>query len=84
MSVIAALGHIAGAITVQFAFGIGLMLFSRWEEKRNQKIFLQDASLALGIPIGDLENPEYKTRFVQFIAERYSSELLRNRLSDAC
>ena len=60
------------------------MLLSSWEQKRLQKIFFQEASLALGVSVSDLDSPEHEKRFFQFNAERFSSELLRNRLSDAC
>lgn len=84
MSALIAIGHIIGAVVVLVAFGIGTLILAGWESERNQKMALQEASLALGIPIDDFDNVEHQERIIQFAAERYSSELLRNRLSDLC
>lgn len=84
MSALIAIGHIIGAVVVLVAFGIGTLMFAGWESERNQKMALQEASLALGIPIDDFDNAEHQERITQFAAKRYSSELLRNRLSDFC
>lgn len=84
MSALIAVGHIVGAVVVLVAFGIGAVLLAGWESERNQKTALQEASLALGIRIDDLDKAQHQERIIQFAAERYSSELLRNRLSDLC
>lgn len=84
MSALIAIGHIIGAIVVLVAFGIGTLMLAGWESERNQQTALQEASLALGIPIDDFGNAEHQERIIQFAAERCSSELLRNRLSDLC
>ena len=76
--------HIVGAIIVQQAFGIGILLLGVWERERNLKSAHEEISLALGIAIGDLDNAEHQHKLIQFVAARYSSELLRNRLSDLC
>lgn len=78
------MGHIVGAIIVLLAFGIGILMLSGWERERNQKVALQEASLALGIAVTDLDNVEHQEKIVQFAAARFSSELFRNRLSDLC
>ena len=84
MSALIAIGHIVGAIIVLVAFGMGILILSGWEIERNQKSALQEASLVLGIAIGDLDNAEHHEKIVQFAASRFSSELFRNRLSDLC
>jgi hypothetical protein len=84
MSAFIAVAHIVGAIVVLVAFGVGTLMLAGWERERNQKVALQEAPLALGIPVDDLDNPEHQERIVQLSAQRYSSELLRNRLSDLC
>ena len=46
---------------------------------------LQDASLALGIPASVLETDDSQVpMFIEYLAQRFSSELLSNRLSDLC
>ena len=84
MSALIALGHIIGAIIALIILGIGILILAGWEIERNKKAALQEAILSLRIPIDDIENSEHLDRIVQFTAEKYSSELFRNRLSDLC
>jgi hypothetical protein len=84
MLALIAIGHIVGAVVVLVAFGISTLMLAGWESERNQKTALQEASLALGIPVDHFDNTEHQETIIQFAAERYSSELLRNRLSDLC
>lgn len=84
MSALIAIGHIVGALIALVAFGVGILVLAGWEIERNRKSALQEASLSLGIPVSELDIPEHQARVVQFVATRFSSELLRNRLSDLC
>jgi hypothetical protein len=84
MLTIIAVAHILGAVIVLIAFGFVTLLLSSWELERNKKAAVQDASISLGIPIAELDDPKHQQRITQFVAERSSSELLRNRLSDLC
>jgi hypothetical protein len=84
MSVLIAIGHIVGALIALVAFGVGILMLAGLEIERNRKSALQEASLSLGIPVSELDNPEHQAKVVQFVATRFSSELLRNRLSDLC
>jgi hypothetical protein len=84
MNTITAIGHIVGALIVLVAFGIGVLMLAGWESERNRKTAIEEMSLALGISASDLENAEHQAAVVQFAATRFSSELLRNRLSDLC
>jgi hypothetical protein len=55
------------------------------EQERVQKRRLQDASLALGVPVGALESDETLIpRLLEYSSQRFSGELLRNRFSDLC
>jgi len=50
-----------------------------------QKRRLQDASIALGVPAASLETDDSLVpRLIQYSSQRFSNELLRNRLSDLC
>jgi hypothetical protein len=84
MSALVATGHIVGALIVLFAFGLGVLLLAGWENERNRKSALEEMSLALGLPLSELDNEEHQEKVVHFAAARFSSELLRNRLSDLC
>lgn len=84
MSALIAIGHIIGAVLALVIFGAGTLMLAGWEIERNKKTELQEASLALGIPVEDFDNADCLERIIQFAAERCSNELLRNRLSDLC
>lgn len=80
-----AIVHVVGALGLTFAFGLLVLFISAWEQERVQKRRLQDASIALGVPLASLENnDELIPRLLQYSSQRYSSELLRNRVSDLC
>lgn len=82
MSIIIAIGHIVGAIIVLVAVGFGIIMIAGWENERNHKSALSEMSLSLGIPINELDNAEHHSKVIHYLATRFSSELLRNRLSD--
>jgi len=84
MAIFIAIGHIVGALIAFVTFSTGILMLARWEGERNQKFALQEMSLALGISVGELNNPEHESMVVHFAATKFSSELLRNRLSDLC
>lgn len=80
-----AIVHVVGALGLTFAFGLLVLFIGVWEQERVQKRRLQDASIALGVPLASLESDEELIpRLLKYSSERYSSELLRNRLSDLC
>jgi hypothetical protein len=80
-----AIVHVVGALGVTFAFGLLVLFIGAWEQERIQKRRLQDASIALGVPLASIENDESLIpRLLEYSSQRYSSELLRNRVSDLC
>ena len=79
-----AIAHILGAIIVFIIFGIVVLTIAAWENDRNQKRVLEEMSIALGVHIGDLDNEELAPKILQLSYKKFSSELLRNRLSDFC
>jgi hypothetical protein len=77
--------HVVGALGATFAFGLLVLVIGAWEQERVQKRRFQDASIALGVPVASLENDEALIpRLIQYSSQRYSSDLLRNRVSDLC
>jgi hypothetical protein len=80
--------HVLGALAATIALGLLVLVIGAWEQERVQKRRLQDASIALGIPLSSLEQDEdHKDlipRLIQYSSQRYSGELLRNRVSDLC
>jgi hypothetical protein len=79
--------HVVGALAATIALGMLALVLGAWERGRLQKRRLQDASIALGVPLASLEQEEDEDlipRLIQYSSQRYSGELLRNRVSDLC
>jgi len=80
-----AIGHIVGAILTVVAFVVIVGLIGMRDGQRTQRLALEDASIELGVSVEDLKtNENLVPKFLQLLSSRYSSELLRNRLSDLC
>jgi hypothetical protein len=84
IQVIIAIAHIVGSILAVLIIGLIFVFIASWEAERNQKHLLEDVSAKLGVVVDDLNNEELAPRILQFSSERFSSELLKNRLSDLC
>jgi hypothetical protein len=84
LSYVIAAAHIIGSVITVIAFGAGVLALSVWQANRNRKAAAAEISIALGVPMDRLDDAENAVRVVQFSAARFSSELLRNRLSDFC
>lgn len=84
MEILVAVGHIGGSIIVLVLLGLAGLFVAGWESARNQKILLEEVSVHLGIPGDRLEDEANIQRVFRWSAERYSGELLRNRISDLC
>lgn len=77
--------HVVGALGASIAFGILIIVLGVWEQQRVQKRRFQDASIALSVPVDVLENDEaHIPGLLRYLSQRYSGELLRNRVSDLC
>lgn len=77
--------HVVGAIVATLVFGILVLIIGGWEQGRVQRRRLQDASIALGVSLAELENDESLVpKVIQYSSQRFSGDLLRNRLSDLC
>lgn len=84
MEILIATTHILGSIIAVVIFGFVLILIAVWETDRNQKRVVEETSIALGVKVEDLEREELAPKILQLSSEKFSSELLRNRLSDFC
>jgi hypothetical protein len=78
--------HVLGAFIVTFAIGLFVLWLGSWEVERTQKRRLQDASVAIGVPVSALalEGSDVDPRFLSYVSQRFSGELLRNRIADLC
>jgi hypothetical protein len=79
-----AIGHILGSMISVGIIGFGALMFIAWEGEQGRKRRLEEAAIHLGVVVEDLEKNEVMPRFLKYAAEQYSSELLRNRISDFC
>jgi hypothetical protein len=84
MSVMLAIAHIVGAAIAAQLFGIAVLTIWVWQRKRNLESACQEMSIALDIPMDRMDDPDFSRRIVQYAATRFSSESIRNRLSDLC
>jgi hypothetical protein len=84
MSILIAIGHILGAFVGLIMFGLAVLALAAWEAEKIRKTALEELSVEIGIPVSDLEKPEHQPALLRFLSSRFSSELLRNRLSDLC
>ena len=84
MDILIAIAHIAGSVIVVILISVISVLISSWELARNQKIAAEEMSLMLGVKVEDLEKEELWPKILEVVSEKFSSELLRNRVSDFC
>lgn len=84
MELFIAIGHILGSILVLIVIGFIMSLIASWETYQYRRQKLQEVSIKLGISMEDLDKEEHSPKLLQLSSELYSSELLRNRISDFC
>ena len=84
MDIVVAIAHILGSIVALLLFGYVVLLIGSWESGQIQKQVAEDASLALGISVEDLDKEENARKILSLSASKFSSELFKNRLSDFC
>lgn len=84
MELLIAIAHIVGAMMAVLVLGFITFLIASWEADRNRKHELEQASIKLGVSAGELDNEALIFKFLQLSPERFSSEFLRNRISDLC
>jgi hypothetical protein len=76
--------HVVGALVVTVGFWAVVFVLFEVLDKGRKKRFVQDISIALGVPESSLERPEIAPKLIEYMSTRFSSELFRNRLSDLC
>src|SRR3569833_3290829 len=82
MAALIAIGHIVGALVALLTFGLVVLALAAWETERNRKTVLQEMSLALGLPVDEIDNRENQERVIQFAAARFSSEYHHNQKTE--
>ena len=84
MTVIIAVLHVLGSIVALSAFVYIVFALANWELSRSQKLVVEELSISLGIPTEHLDDAENAPEIIKLSAAKFSSDLLRNRLSDLC
>lgn len=79
-----ATAHVLGAVITVIVFGFAVLALGSWEQERNRKAAVQEASIAVGISPDEIDDPAHADKLIRFSADRFSSELFRNRFSDLC
>jgi hypothetical protein len=79
-----AIGHIIGSILATLALGAIVLVIAAWETRRNEKLRLEEMAIRVGVPVDDLGKQEFAPKLIEIASQRYSSDLLSNRLSDLC
>ena len=76
--------HIIGSIITYLIFGYVLMLMNTWERAKILKQIAQEVSVTSGTKISadDLDKEEHAPTLMKFYAEKFSSELFTNKMSD--
>ena len=74
--------HILSAIIVLLVTGFLYICFVGWLDSLNKNDYLQELSLNLGIPKEELDKEDNQKKIIEYGAQRNSTELLRNRVSD--
>jgi hypothetical protein len=84
MEVLIGFLHIIGSIITYLIFGYVLMLMNTWERAKILKQIAQEVSVTSGTKISadDLDKEEHAPTLMKFYAEKFSSELFTNKMSD--
>ena len=76
--------HIVGTFILMFAFECLLLVAGAWEANRYTKALMKELSVREGMDLETMPFEKSKDILLKYNAEMFSSELLRNRLSDLC
>jgi len=71
-------------LLVNVVIGLVMLSIAAWELSRNQRKALEEFSIALGVPIDQLEEPDHMSKVIEWSAKKFSNELFKNRISDIC
>lgn len=82
MDILVAVAHIVGSILAVVALWIVAVVIAAWETSHNERKAMDEIALHFGIPVDSLDADENSSKIIRFASDKYSSELLRNRLSD--
>lgn len=84
MEILIASAHIIGSIISLLVFGFVVLLIGGWEAGKIQNQVAEEASVTLGISVEDLDKEEHAYKVLRLSADKFSTELFKNRISDFC
>jgi ABC-type multidrug transport system fused ATPase/permease subunit len=76
--------HRLGSIITVLVLYFAIFLFDQWRSVRYQKRIDKEDSFTLGIRLENIEKEENAQKLLELYADKFSSDLLRNRISDFC
>lgn len=82
MEIIIALGHLAGAVLASMLIGLLLAKLANQISKKMFEHGSAERTIKLGSGVAEFDYNKLSPAHLQYLSERYSSELLNNRLSD--
>lgn len=82
MELSVALAHIVGSLIGSIYVTVMAISVGSWEQERYKKRSIEELSLRLGVSPDSLDDEELSERVFEVISEKFSSDLLRNRISD--
>ncbi len=82
MTLLLAIGHFAGVLVAYLLFAVVTAMLGAWNAQRVGKKNVGEAVLSLGLTSAEIDDPKNNAQVERYLAQRSSSELLRNRISD--
>lgn len=82
MDFLIAISHFVGVMVVQSGIAVGLFLLDAWHKQSRVRALERDFSLKLAIPLREINHEKWEQVVLKEMNERFSNELLRNRVSD--
>jgi len=79
-----AAAHIFGALLTVSLLNVVSIFVLSWETDRNRKRELDETAIKLGVAPDQLEREDMTPKIIQLASDRFSSDLLSNRVSDLC
>jgi hypothetical protein len=81
---ITALAHLLGAIIFLLCFYAAALYLRIRQTERGKMRILNEVALKIGLPIASFSEDAIRPKVMQFAADRWSNELMKNRFSDLC
>lgn len=82
MDYLIAIAHFVGSIVLSIAMGLGYLTIASWYEQKAQDGVVDEVAFHLGLKLDELEDTKHTQDVVAFYSHKFTTESLKNRLSD--